>query len=303
MLDVRATVIAVEEHPLPYYTVRLAVPHDYPEVAPGQFVMVRIGDGLEPYLRRAFSIHDVVRGADVHPGPRATPHERVATRDPRRGAHQGTRDAASGARPERAAIEIHLLGKTIGRGTRALAAAREGDELRVLGPLGRGFGACGAGHAGGRVALVAGGVGSAALLLLARRLADEGPFDVLYGGRSAIDLPAADEFGRLAASSGGELVVTTEDGTAGRRGLVTEPLVARLAARAYRHLYACGPMGLLARLAALCEEHGVPGEAALETAMGCGFGACLGCAVPHVAGHYALCCKDGPVFRFDEVAW
>jgi dihydroorotate dehydrogenase electron transfer subunit len=275
MLDVRATVIAVEEHPLPYYTVRLQVPGDYPEVLPGQFVMVRIGDGLEPYLRRAFSVHDVVRDGSVVDGPP----------------------------PERSPIEIHLLGKVIGRGTRALAAAREGEELRVLGPLGRGF-SVGAGPlGGGRVALVAGGVGSAALLLLARRLAIEGSFDVFYGGRSGSDLPAAAAFERLARSSGGELVSTTEDGSAGRRGLVTEPLVERLAARAYRHLYACGPMGLLARLAALCEEHRVSGEAALETAMGCGYGACLGCAVPHVAGHYALCCKDGPVFRFDEVSW
>jgi dihydroorotate dehydrogenase electron transfer subunit len=62
-------------------------------------------------------------------------------------------------------------------------------------------------------------------------------------------------------------------------------------------------MGLLARLAALATEHGVGGEAALETPMGCGYGACLGCAVPHVDGRYALCCKDGPVFRFDEVVW
>jgi dihydroorotate dehydrogenase electron transfer subunit len=263
MLDVRATVIAVDEHPLPYFTVRLAVPADYPAVAPGQFVMVQVGDGLEPYLRRAYSIHDVAR-------------ER----------------AASG-------VEIRLLGKVIGRGTRALGASRPGDQLRVLGPLGRGFAA----RAGSRPALVAGGVGSAALLLLARSLAGAGRFDVFYGGRSSIDLPVAAAFAELASASGGELVVTTEDGSAGRRGLVTEPLVEQIAAGAYDYLYACGPMGLLARLAALCAEHGVAGEAALETPMGCGFGACLGCAVPHVRGHYALCCKDGPVFRFDEVSW
>ncbi len=153
------------------------------------------------------------------------------------------------------------------------------------------------------MALVAGGVGSAALLLLARELAGIATFDVFYGGRGRLDLPDAARFARLAEQSGGELLVTTEDGSAGRRGLVTEPLAEGLAAGVYDYLYACGPMGLLARLAALAAEHGVAGEAALETPMGCGFGACLGCAVPHVDGHYALCCKDGPVFRFDEVVW
>ncbi|HVR30508.1 MAG TPA: dihydroorotate dehydrogenase electron transfer subunit [Thermoanaerobaculia bacterium] len=282
MLDVRARVIAVDEHPLPYFTLRLGVPAGYPAVAPGQFVMVQVGDRLEPYLRRAFSVYDIGDGEDAGGSPSARLDGRAAP----------AVDAPGG-------VEMRLLGKVIGRGTRLLGASRPGDEVGVLGPLGRGFGA----RTAGRVAVVAGGVGSAALLLLARRLATGDPFDVFYGGRSRRDLPDADRFEELAEASGGELYATTEDGSAGRRGLVTEPLRERLAGGFYAHLYACGPMGLLARLAALCAEHGVPGEAALETAMGCGFGACLGCAVPHVAGHYALCCKDGPVFRFDEVAW
>jgi dihydroorotate dehydrogenase electron transfer subunit len=262
MLDVRAKVLAVDEHPLPYFTISLGLPSDYPAVSPGQFVMVQIGSGLEPYLRRAFSVYDLVTS-------------------------------------EQAAVEIRLLGKVIGRGTRALGSARPGQEMRVLGPLGRGF----ALRSARRVALVAGGVGSAALLLLARTLAPTTRFDVLYGGRGHLDLPDAALFGRLAQRSGGELIVTTEDGSVGRRGLVTAPLEERLTRGSYDYLYACGPMGLLAKLAALCAEHDVAGEAALETPMGCGYGACLGCAVPHVAGHYALCCKDGPVFAFDEVSW
>jgi dihydroorotate dehydrogenase electron transfer subunit len=288
MLDVRAQVIAVDELPLPYFTVSLALPADYPAVSPGQFVMVQIGEGLEPYLRRAFSIYDI---GDGDGSERAT----AAPEPPH--AAEGTPREAAGATGGRS--EIRLLGKVIGRGTRALGRSRPGEELRVLGPLGRGFSL----RRGGRVALVAGGVGSAALLLLARALAPATALDVFYGGRSRLDLPDASLFARLAERSGGALIVTTEDGSAGRRGLVTEPLQERLAAGAYDYVYACGPMGLLARLAALCAEHAVAGEAALETPMGCGYGACLGCAVPHVAGHYALCCKDGPVFRFDEVSW
>jgi dihydroorotate dehydrogenase electron transfer subunit len=277
MLDVRARVLAVDVHPLPYFTVRIAIPEDYPPVAPGQFVMVQVGNGLEPYLRRAFSIYDLVNDGQVDEEP------------------------ASPARVRSGAVarEMRLLGKVIGRGTGALGSSRAGDELSILGPLGRGFGL----RSGERVALIAGGVGSAALLLLARALVGIATFDVFYGGRGRLDLPDAPRFARLAEQSGGELHVTTEDGSAGRRGLVTEPLTERLAAGVYDYLYACGPMGLLSRLAGLAAEYGVIGEAALETPMGCGYGACLGCAVPHQDGHYALCCKDGPVFRFDEVAW
>ncbi len=269
-IDTSARVVEVVPHPLPYYTLVLDGPDAWREVLPGQFVMVETSDGLEPYLRRAFSVHDVSK----------TDH---------------------GAR-------IELLVKIVGPGTRALAARRPGERIAVLGPLGRAFGA--AGGVGERpadarpVALVAGGVGSAPLLLLGRRLLAEGVcFDFFYGGRSAIDLARSEVFAALAEASGGTLIATTEDGSVGFRGLVTVPLAERLAAGRYRKVFSCGPMGLLQRLAELSAEHAVPGEAALETPMGCGFGACLGCAVELVDGRFALCCKDGPVFAFDEVKW
>ncbi len=260
--DSAARVLAVVQHPLPYFTVALEVPAAYAEAEPGHFVMIETRGGLEPYLRRAFSIHDVSSGPD--------------------------------------GVRIELLGKVVGRGTAALAAARPGELRALLGPLGRPFAA----PAAGPVALVAGGVGSAPLFLLARRLAERGTrFDIFYGGRSAADLPRREELAAFAERAGGELVATTEDGSFGRRGLVTAPLEQRLREGRYAALAACGPMPLLARLAELTAAAGVAGEAALETEMGCGFGACLGCAVPHVDGRYALCCKDGPVFRFDEVRW
>lgn len=195
---------------------------------------------------------------------------------------------------------IEILGKIIGVGTRALARSKRGFAMPTLGPLGRGF------HIveSGPVALVAGGVGSAALLLLARRLAAQGvEVDVLYGGRSEVDLACDDRFRRAAEASGGRYLATTEDGSAGEQGLITEPLEAGLAAGRYRFVYTCGPHGLMRRVAELGEQYAVPGEAALETPMGCGYGACLGCAVPRASGGFALCCKDGPIFGFDEVAW
>jgi dihydroorotate dehydrogenase electron transfer subunit len=247
---------------MPYYTLALRVPEEYRSVAPGQFVMVQAGIGIEPYLRRAFSVFDVSEGAD--------------------------------------GLRIEILGKVIGRGTGRLAATRPGDALPLLGPLGRGFSV----PEGGTPALVAGGVGSAALLLLARTLhRREVAFDFYYGGRSAADLACGDRFRVLAEESGGLYVTTTEDGSAGARGLITGPLEEALATGRHEAVFTCGPHGLMRRVAELAAAHGIRGQAALETAMGCGYGACLGCAVTRADGRYALCCKDGPVFDLDEVRW
>jgi len=261
--DAVARVVAVVPHPLPYFTLVLEVPERYAEVAAGQFVMLETTGTLEPYLRRAFSVADVSNGAD--------------------------------------GVRVELLGKIVGRGTRAMAELRAGERRALLGPLGRGFTL----PAAGPVALVAGGVGSAPLLLLARRLVARGvAFDFFYGGRGERDLPRRADFESLAAESGGRFVAATEDGTLGFHGRVTAALEAEIAAgRAYRSTYSCGPMPMLAAMASLGAARGLPGEAALETEMGCGFGACLGCAVPHVEGRYALCCKEGPVFALDEVRW
>ncbi len=274
--DAVARVVEVVPHPLPYFTLVLEVPAAFAGVAAGQFVMLETDGGLEPYLRRAFSVADLQAS-----------------------------DASKGTDP----IRIELLAKIVGRGTRAMSELVPGDRRALLGPLGRGFTL----PDEGPVALVAGGVGSAPLLLLGRQLAERGvAFDFFYGGRSARDLARCDDFARLAERSGGRLIAATEDGSEGHPGRVTEALDAVLSTRPataadssarYRSCYACGPMPMLAALAALAERHALAGEAALETEMGCGFGACLGCAVPHRSGRFALCCKEGPVFRLDEVRW
>lgn len=276
-IDTSSQVVEVVPHPLPYFSLVLDGPEVWRETLPGQFVMVETTDGLEPYLRRAFSVHDVSK-------------------------------TDRGAR-------IELLVKIVGPGTRALAGKRPGERLAVLGPLGQPFGSTTAAGttdtadatdtADSRpVALVAGGVGSAPLLLLGRKLLATGTrFDFFYGGRTRLDLVRSAVFESLAQASGGSLIATTEDGSAGERGLITAPLARGLAAGGYRRIFTCGPMGLMQRLAELGAEYGVPGEAALETPMGCGFGACLGCAVELVDGRFALCCKDGPVFAFDAVKW
>jgi dihydroorotate dehydrogenase electron transfer subunit len=262
--DVEARVVEVVPHPLPYFTLVLEVPEDYAGVEAGQFVMLETTGGLEPYLRRAFSVADVSTGAG------------------------GTR--------------IELLAKVVGRGTRAMAGLAPGARRALLGPLGRAFTPPAPEQT---VALVAGGVGSAPLLLLSRQLLARGVrFDFYYGGRTTRDLVRLPDFEALAVASGGRLIAATEDGSGGHHGRVTEALAVTLDADGDRpRLYACGPMPMLAALARLATGRGLEGEAALETEMGCGFGACLGCAVPHVEGRYALCCKEGPVFALDEVRW
>ncbi len=272
-VDSRGEVLDVQPLPLPYFLLRVRVAAMEP-AEPGQFVMVAGANRPEPYLRRAFSVYDQEAAAD-------------------------------------GSLVISLLGKVIGRGTEALAACLPGERIPVLGPLGTGFHSVAArspgydGSGSGRAALVAGGIGSAGLGLLAQALARAGrSFDFFYGGRSAEDLVEAETFRRLSERTGGRLVKTTEDGSAGKRGLITAPLEAGLRAGAgYTTVCTCGPHGLMAAVAGIAAASGVAGEAATETPMGCGYGACLGCAVTLKNGGYALCCRQGPVFRLDEVAW
>lgn len=198
----------------------------------------------------------------------------------------------AGARPS-------ILVKVVGKGTQRMALASPGDPFDLLAPLGRPFELCPPGH---RALLVAGGVGVAPLIFLARELAAARvPSLALYGGRTSADLPLADELASAAA-----LRVATEDGSSGLRGRVTvlleqalgEPWAGPLKA------YCCGPSAMMAKVASMCEARGVPCEASLETPMGCGYGVCLGCAVPRRDGHgHLYACTDGPCVDAASVDW
>jgi len=194
----------------------------------------------------------------------------------------------------RAGAGGEILARVVGRGTALLAAARVGDRLSVLGPLGSAFAPPAAGE---RCVLVAGGVGVAPLIYLAEQLAANGPRPrFLYGARSAADLPLRE---RIAAVS--ELAITTEDGSAGERGLISAPLERLLADGAPSRVYACGPEGMLAAVARIALAAGVPCAVALESPMACGMGTCKGCAVPAADGGYRYVCTDGPVFDAAEL--
>jgi dihydroorotate dehydrogenase electron transfer subunit len=187
--------------------------------------------------------------------------------------------------------------KIAGRGTRLLASAREGDPIACVGPLGKGFPIP---AIAGEAVLVGGGTGIASLYELARLLGQQRPTRVLLGARTRHDLMAETEFREL---SGVELDLATEDGSAGQRGLVTELLAAGLGDAGVAAVYACGPARMMAKASELCAHNAIPCFVSLENHMACGFGVCLGCAVPRGEGGFALVCRDGPVFPGGEVAW
>ena len=181
--------------------------------------------------------------------------------------------------------ELEFLLEDVGPGTHRLGLLRPGEALALVGPLGVGFGPAAPDT---QPLLVGGGIGTAPLLCLHDELAAAGTAAaVVLGFRSAAYAEASSLFG-------GEVTVTTDDGSAGRHGLVTEPLGEHLDAGPPATVYACGPPPMLEAVRALCAERSVPAQLALESGMACGFGACFGCVVPTREG-YLRVCVDGPV--------
>lgn len=197
-----------------------------------------------------------------------------------------------------------VLLKVFGRGTALLQAMAVGDRVTVTGPLGRGFPAPSNDR---KQLLIAGGVGLPPLHMHARAAARAGQADrveMFYGGRTRDDLVLTEDLDRWAITT----TLATEDGTRGVAGRVTAPLLARLdqAAQAGEavELLACGPTPMLEALRSIALDRGVPTYLCLEEMMACGFGVCLGCAVPvYGAKPYKYCCTDGPVFEAREVRW
>ncbi|MDR0378972.1 MAG: dihydroorotate dehydrogenase electron transfer subunit [Candidatus Accumulibacter sp.] len=245
-----------------YRRIRLTAPETF-AARPGQFVMVRVGAGFDPLLRRPLAVFDV------------------------------------------GAAEFEMLYKVIGKGTARLATLREGDDLDILGPLGKGVFHFDRDD-GTEKLLVGGGIGLAPLHLLARALeGGRSPVRLFAGGRARGDLLCLDRFESL----GVDCHCATEDGSFGTHGRVTEVLDRHLAAMEGRAaLYACGPDGLLRALAGIAAARALPCQVSLEGRMACGVGACLGCVTAGRAHSvqtpdYRCLCTDGPVFESGELKW
>ncbi len=197
---------------------------------------------------------------------------------------------------------LEILFQVIGQGTELLADRQVGDDVRVLAPLGVGFPMP---PLDATAVIVAGGVGIASLYLLVERLVEARiSTRVLFGSRSRAYLLCCDDLAALGVAPD----IATVDGSEGYHGLVTE-----LACRVLDeespprpHVYACGPTPMMAALADLTLDRGIPTQVALENRMGCGLGVCLGCVVPVVSDDgpaFERVCTEGPVFDARRVRW
>jgi NAD(P)H-flavin reductase len=180
--------------------------------------------------------------------------------------------------------ELHFLIEDVGPGTNRLCELEPGEDLLLVGPLGNGFARP---RDGREPLLVGGGVGIAPLAIWQDELGPD--TKALLGFRDAEHAAGA----ALLAHP----TLTTDDGSVGHHGLVTELLEDALDERGEElEVYACGPPGMLEAVRAACGRREVPAQLALESGMACGFGACFGCVVPTVDG-YARLCLDGPVLE------
>jgi dihydroorotate dehydrogenase electron transfer subunit len=249
-----------------YNVLSLAAPDLARAARPGQFVMVKTTPGLDPLLRRPFSIFEVLR--DEHGQPAG----------------------------------ISLLNKRIGAGTSWLYRAEPGSRLDCLGPLGQPFEPV---DPPSEAWMVAGGVGLAAFATLADALAARGtPMRLFYGARTGADLHCVDVFERtgarlvLATEDGSR-------GEHGRVTAPLERALATSAVQAVT-VYACGPTPMMRAVARLGEDAGVPVFVSLEQVMGCGLGGCYSCVVRVRAGggeRFVRSCLDGPVFDASTLVW
>ena len=188
-----------------------------------------------------------------------------------------------------------------GAGTAWLAGQHPHTPVDVVGPLGRPFALP---RDKVSATLVGGGYGSAPLFALGESLRARGArVDFVLGAASADRLFGALDAKRMAST----VAVTTDDGSTGVRGLVTDVLPEVMARAGTEVIYACGPMAMLRAVSAVAEAHGVPAQCAVEESMACGIGVCMTCVLP-VVGDDGLTrmvrsCVEGPVFLGDRVRW
>jgi dihydroorotate dehydrogenase electron transfer subunit len=191
--------------------------------------------------------------------------------------------------------DLEILYRVVGEGTQILSEVKKDESVGILGPLGNGFSLS---EKAEKVFIVAGGIGVAPLVFLCSYLLVEKGFSaqdikVFLGARSKEDLLCRDDFAELAL----EVAVTTEDGSEGETCMITSPVEAALKKARPDVIYACGPSGMMKCLSEMSERYGVTCQISMESAMACGFGACLGCAVESKdENRYLHVCKDGPVF-------
>lgn len=188
---------------------------------------------------------------------------------------------------------MEIVVRIVGKGTAILAGAEPGP-MDVLGPLGRGFTL----ESGKRVLLVGGGVGNAPLLFLARELKRRNcHVTYIYGAKSSEYIYLSDRYRNETSS----LVITTDDGTAGEKGLVTDHAGHMLSSESFDRIYTCGPTAMMRALWEKAKGK-APVEISVENYFGCGVGLCMGCTVETSCG-FQRACMEGPVFDGSIIDW
>lgn len=196
-----------------------------------------------------------------------------------------------------ASEKVQFLYRIKGKGTERMRQMKKGIAVSLLGPLGNGYPLPGKNLT---PLLIAGGIGIASLFPLAEKLAKDAY--LFYGGRTKDELFMLNELKGIVK----ELIISTDDGSAGEKGTVVDTLndflASKLSAISYQLIYACGPSPMLKAVSKVALEKGINGYISMEENMACGVGACLGCAVKTKKG-YKRVCKEGPVFPIEEIVW
>jgi dihydroorotate dehydrogenase electron transfer subunit len=284
MLDTIATVESNGEIAPGYRLLILNFDEDI-RPRPGQFAMLRAHASYEPLLRRALAVYRVY-------GPR----------------------------------QIGFLYQVLGRGTEAISYLGKGGKVDALIPLGNSWTVGGLQNTlanqpeseqgisnpmrPGRAIVVAGGIGSASVLMFCEELTRARADAQLFFGAASARVATGcglEDFRAL----GLPLTLTTDDGSLGERGFVTLPLerYLREGGGAGASIYACGPWIMMSRVADIANQFSVPCFVSLEAPMGCGFGVCVGCVVgvktdePLGYGSYRRVCIDGSIFPAEMIRW
>ena len=236
------------------FVLYLQAPEKLPPVAPGNFAEIEIKNSPRVFVRRPFSIYDVIE--------------------------------------ENNSLAFYV--KIIGEGTRLLGQLRTGEKINLIYPLGNRFSI----PESGEVLIVAGGSGIAPFLMLGRELRQRDvKVTFLIGGRDAESIVLTEQLAPF-----GEVLVTTEDGSIGEQGVVTDHSAFKKDRLPYSMIYTCGPDPMMKAVARIAQGKNIPCEASLENTMGCGFGACLCCTVATVNGNVNVC-TEGPVFNVNDLKW
>ena len=268
LVDVEAMVIANRPLSHGYNVVSLAAPEIARRSRPGQFVMVKPRDGLDPLLRRPFSVFEILHDEQGEP------------------------------------VGISLLNKHVGVATGLLFNAQPDDRVACLGPLGQPFVGV---DPPAEAWMVAGGVGLAPFVTLADDLSRRGtPARLFYGARSAADLHCLDLFDSRSCKLH-PATEDGSTGDPGMVTVPLERELQQRGSGVQVALYVCGPTPMMRAVSALADAYGCRCHVSLEPLMGCGLGGCYSCvvAVRSAPGssHFVRACLEGPVFDAATLDW